>query len=85
MKDFEDLSYANQKRLYNKGDPRVPEGWKPKPVGRPKGFKMSEASKRRMVNSRGDSARRVARAINTLLLVYGTPEAIAEAVLGRKV
>jgi hypothetical protein len=76
MKQWNELSYAMQKRLYAKGDPRVPADFKPKPVGRPKGVKMSLEVRRRMANNRGDVTLRVARAIETLIKVYGSREAI---------
>lgn len=75
-KKWEDLSYSVQKRLYAKGDPRVPEGFKPKPHGRPKGVKMPLEVRRRMANSRGDATLRVARAIETLLKIYGSRDEI---------
>lgn len=48
---FSKLSYDYQKKLYREGDHRVPPGWSPKPVGRPKGLPHTAATKEKIRDS----------------------------------
>ena len=80
MKSFHELSPATQRRLAAMRDPRVPEGYTPRPVGRPKGTPQSLEARRRISAARsGDPAflaKKASRAIKDLLDIYGSVEAV---------
>lgn len=84
-RDWNVLDYLTQKRLYNSGDPRVPVGWKPKPSGRPVGYKMTDESKAKMRTTKltklspETQCKKAAEAVKVLLEVYGSKEAVLKA------
>lgn len=88
-KNWDELGKARQRALFYAKDPRVPKGWLPAPIGRPKGTPQSMETRRKISAARhGDEnfvARRVSAAVDILLQVYGSPHKLAEAILGRSI
>lgn len=86
-KSWDQLSLSAQKRLHAKRDPRVPADFIPdiRPVGRPKGMRLSLETRRRMSAARTRSddyiARKTAGAIGMLLDIFGTREAIVKEIM----